>query len=273
MNPLSRLSLNLKTVERWSLPEALEGCARAQIPWVGLWREKVAEYGLQKSIRHMGALGLKVSSLCRGGFFPSSSRAAFKAALDDNRRAIEEAATLGAGVLALVCGAAPDRDIQRARDTIAEGIGELVPFALEHKVVLGIEPLNPMFAADRSAIVTLQQAHNLAQQHPKGTVGIVVDAYHVWWDPQLEEQVAGAGERIVGFHISDWIVPIPDPLLGRGMMGDGVIELRRLREMVDSAGYSGPIEVEIFNQGIWDMPGDEVLGQIKQRFLSEVLAG
>ncbi len=271
MSEFARLSLNQKTVERWNVRETLTGCARAKIPFVGLWREKVAEIGLRDTVRLLRELDLRVSSLCRGGWFPASNQSAFEANLDDNRRAIEEAAELGTNVLVLVCGAAPDRDIKQARAMIAQAIADLVPFAAQHGVKLGIEPLHPMFAADRSAIVTLEQANDIAEQHPPEQVGVVIDAYHVWWDPKLEAQIARAAGRILGFHVDDWIVPIPDPLLGRGMMGDGAIELRNMRRAVDTAGYTGPIEVEIFNQSIWDTPGELVLEQIKQGYLEHVL--
>jgi sugar phosphate isomerase/epimerase len=271
MTDFSRLSLNQKTVKRWSLRETLEGCARHDIPFVGLWRDSIAEFGLSNTVRLLRELNLRVSSLCRGGFFPASDPSEFKTNLDDNRRAIVEATELGTDVLVLVCGSAPNRDIARAREMIAEAITELAPFAATYGVKLGIEPLHPMFAADRSAIVTLEQANDLAEKHPPERVGVVIDAYHVWWDPKVEAQIARAGKRILGFHVDDWIVPIPDPLLGRGMMGDGVIELRRLRRAVDLAGYSGPIEVEIFNQAIWDESGDQVLERMKKRYLEHVL--
>jgi sugar phosphate isomerase/epimerase len=203
--------------------------------------------------------------------FPANDPSEFKTNLDVNRRAIVEAAELGTDVLVLVCGAAPNRDITRAREMIAEAIAELAPFAATYGVNLGIEPLPPMFAADRSATVAPEQANDLAEAHPPEQVGVMIDAYLVWWDPKVEAQIARAGKRILGFHVDDWIVPIPDPLLGRGMMGDGVIELRRLRRAVDAAGYSGPIEVEIFNQTIWDEPCDQVLERMKTRYLEHVL--
>lgn len=268
---LIRLSLNQRTVDGWSLREALDGCARAQIPFIGVWRDKVEELGLETTVRLLRELDLKVSSLCRGGFFPASNQRAFRANLDDNRRAIETAASLGTPVLVLVCGAAPDHDLRRARLQIADGIAELAPFAAQHGVRLGIEPLHPMSVANRSAIVTLEQANDLAEQHPAAQVGVVIDVYHVWWDPKVQSQIARAGERILGFHVNDWIVPLTDSLLGRGMMGDGVIELRRLRRAVDAAGYTGPIEVEIFNQALWDQPGDQVVEQLKLRYTEHVL--
>jgi sugar phosphate isomerase/epimerase len=267
---LVRLSLNQATTSRWSVREAIEGCARAGIPSIGLWRDKVAEGGLRESARLVREAGLRVSSLCRGGWFCAATSAERQAHFDDNRRAIEEAATLGTDVLVLVCGPAPDRDIGAARAYVAECIARLAPFAAEHQVKLGIEPLHPMYAADRSVIVSLAEANRLAQQFDPAHVGVIVDAYHVWWDADVQEQIAAAAGRILGFHVCDWLVPTPDMLLGRGMMGDGVIELRRLRQAVDAAGYSGAIEVEIFNRALWETPGDEVLELMCARYLEHV---
>ncbi|TDF93184.1 sugar phosphate isomerase/epimerase family protein [Paenibacillus piri] len=262
-----RLSLNQITTDRWSLREAVEGSVRAGIPWIAPWRNKVAEAGLAESRRYIRDAGLKVSSLCRGGYFPAATAVEREARLDDNRRAVEEAAELGAEVLVLVCGPSADKDIATARQYVEEGIEKLIPFARQHGVKLGIEPLHPMYAAERSVIVTLGQANTLAEKFNKEDVGVVVDVFHVWWDPELYTEIARAGDRIRGFHVSDWLVPVPDLLLGRGMMGDGVIELSRIRHAVEAAGYNGPIEVEIFNQTIWDMPGDEVLALMKERYL------
>lgn len=267
---LSRLSLNQYTTQRWTLREAVEGCARAGIPWLGVWRDKVAEMGLAASARLVRDAGLGVSSLCRGGFFPAATAAERETRIDDNRRAIDEAAELGTDLLVLVCGPAPDHDIEAARGMVEEGIARLLPYASERGIRLGIEPLHPMFAADRSVVVTLGQATSLAERFASPTVGVVADAYHIWWDPDLYPQITRAGRRIVAFHVSDWLVPPPDFLMGRGMMGDGVIELRRIRAAVDAAGYTGPIEVEIFNQAIWNMPGAEVLRLISERYLATV---
>ena len=267
LRDFSRLSLNTKTVESWSVAEAVNGCASHGIPHIALWRDRVAETGLEQSARLVRDAGLKVSSLCRGGFFPAPTPRERKARLDDNRFAVEEAAALGAEVLILVCGPAPDRDLAGARAMVAEGVAAIAPFAADGGVRLGIEPLHPMFAGERSVIVTLAEALNLAARFPSEQVGVVVDAYHVWWDPDLYRQIARAGDRIAGFHVNDWLVPLPDPLMGRGMMGDGVIELRKLRTAVELAGYSGPIEVEIFNRALWDMPGDVVLELMKRRYL------
>lgn len=270
LSDLARLSLNQMTTEPWDVQAAVAGCARAGIPAIGLWRHKVAETGLAQSARIVRDAGIAVSSLCRGGMFPAADAAGRRARIDDNRRAIDEAAELGTDVLVLVCGPAPDRDIAAAREMVAEGIAAVAPYAQERGVRLAIEPLHPMFAADRSVIVTLAEALDLAERFPREQVGLVIDVYHVWWDPQLYQQIARASGRILGFHVNDWLAPPPEHLNGRGMMGDGAIELRRMRAAVDAAGYDGPIEVEIFNRALWDMPGDELLALMCQRYLSHV---
>ncbi|WP_010274653.1 sugar phosphate isomerase/epimerase family protein [Paenibacillus senegalensis] len=267
LRSIERLSLNQITMDRLSLPEAVEVCVRGEVQWMALWRHKIAETGLKESKRLIDEAGIRLSSICRGGYFPGATAQEREAKLDDNKRAVEEAAELGADTLVLVCGPAPDRDIDFARQTVAESIAKLVPFARSHGVKLGIEPLHPMYAAERSVINTLAQANALAKTFTPEEVGVVVDAFHVWWDPELYTQIKASAGRILGFHVSDWIVPTPDLLMGRGMMGDGVIELRRMRLAVEEAGYQGPIEVEIFNQQVWDMPGDEAMSLIKERYL------
>ena len=167
-----------------------------------------------------------------------------------------------------MCGPAPDKDIDAARRMVADGIAELVPYARERGVRLGIEPMHPGFAAERSCITTLREARRLAEQFDLSTVGVVADVYHIWWDPELYDELARAADRLVGFHVSDWLVPVRDILMNRGMMGDGVVELRRIREAVERTGYVDPIEVEIFNEAVWSMPLDTLLPLVKERFLS-----
>ena len=166
----------------------------------------------------------------------------------------------------LVCGPPHGRDLAAARAMVEGGVDRLVPYAAEAGVRLGIEPFHPMLMNERSVIVTLAQALDIAERYEPERVGVVVDVYHVWWDPDLYRQIPRASGRIVGFHANDWLAPKPDLLLSRGMMGDGEIEIRRIRQAVDAAGYAGPIEVEIFNQDIWDSPGDEVLALVKERY-------
>ncbi len=258
------------TVKNWSLREAVEGCVNAGIPWIAPWRDKVAETGLDNSAKIVRESGLGVSSLCRGGMFPAATAAERRDRLEDNRRAIEEAATLGTDVLVLVCGGVPDRDIDGARRTVEEGIEWLVPHAEDAGVRLGIEPLHPAFAADRSVVVTLGQANDIVERLNTSQVGVVIDVYHVWWDPELYPEIERAAGYTLGFHVNDWLRNAGDPLVSRGMMGDGVIELRRMREAVDGLGYGGPIEVEIFNNALWEMPGERVLGLTKGRYLEHV---
>lgn len=268
MEGIERLSLNQITCNNWTLREAIEGCERAGIGWIGVWRHKIED--LDGSVRVLQNSGLRVSGLCRGGMFPAATRAERQIRIDDNLRAIDEAAALGTDVLVLVNGPAPDRDIQGARTMVEEGISAVLQHARDRGVKLGVEPLHPMYAAERSVIVTLGEANRLVRRLDSDQVGVVVDVYHIWWDVDIYQQIEDAAGSIVAFHVCDWLVPTTDLLMSRGMMGDGVIEIRRMREAVERSGYKGPIEVEIFNQQVWDTPGDEVLETMKDRFLSEV---
>lgn len=263
---MDRLSLNQKTTNRWTLSEAVDGCVSAGIGWIGLWREPVAEIGLERAAEAVRAAGLRVSSLCRGGFFPSDTEQSWQRALHDNRAAIDEAVVLGTDTVVLVCGGIAGGDLDRSRAQVEEGIAAITPYAADRGVRLAIEPLHPMFCADRSVIVTLGQALDIAERFPTETVGVVVDTFHLWWDPEVWEQIIRAGERIFSYQVCDWLDPLPDILLGRGMMGDGVIDFRPFTEAVVDAGYTGPIEVEIFNQQIWDTPGEDVVATMIERY-------
>jgi sugar phosphate isomerase/epimerase len=262
---IARLSFNQITAKHATLKECVDACVRHGIGWIAPWRERVAEVGVGESARMIRDAGLRVSSLCRGGFFPAASEAERIGRIDENRRAIDEAAELGAGCLVLVCGAAPDRDLDGARNMVAEGIAAIALRARERGVRLGIEPLHPMFAADRSVITRLDEAIELADQLQ---VGIVVDVFHVWWDWRLYADLPRASKNICGFHVSDWAVPLPGIVTGRSMMGDGVIELRRIRTSVDETGYDGPIEVEIMNESLWARPLDEIFKMTVARYLA-----
>jgi sugar phosphate isomerase/epimerase len=211
---------------------------------------------------------LFVSSVCRGGMFPAATSVERAARIDDSKRAIDEAATLGAGILVLVCGAAPNRDIAAAREMVMDGIAAIVPYAAERGVRLGIEPLHPAFAAERSCITTLREARLIAERFGSADVGVVVDVFHVWWDPERTSEIALLGDRIAGYHVNDWLVPATNVLMNRGMMGDGVIELRKIRGEVERAGYRGPIEVEIFNERLWEMPLDDLVRLTRDRFVA-----
>jgi sugar phosphate isomerase/epimerase len=273
---LSRLSLNTATTKALTLPEAVDAATHAGLGWIGLWRDRVAETGVEKAARIVREAGLQVSSLCRGGFLTADDAAGRRDALTDNRAAIEEAASLGTRELIMVVGGLPDgdRDLVGARQRVADRIADLVPYAEEHGVRLVLEALHPMYAADRAVISTLGQALDLAAPHPAGTVGVVVDTFHVWWDPDLAAQIARAGResRLAGYQVCDFNLPIAaDPLLSRGMMGDGVIDFASITAMVDQTGYDGPVEVEIFNADIWAAPADEVLATMAERWYELVL--
>jgi sugar phosphate isomerase/epimerase len=268
---LSRLSLNQATIPGWTLPQAAEACARAGLGWIAPWRDRVAETGLRESVRAIRAAGLGVSSLCRGGWFDAADESGRRERMEDNRRAVEEAAELRALCLVLVCGPAAGRDLMAARSRVAEAIVELAGYARRCGVALAVEPLHPMYCGDRSVVVTLAQALRLAQAAgPPDRAGVTIDAYHVWWDPDLMSGIEACRGRILGFHVCDWLVPTPDMLNGRGMMGDGVIELRKLRRAVEAAGYDGPIEVEIFNPEVWELPPLEALDRAARAFLDHV---
>ncbi|MEO6525006.1 MAG: sugar phosphate isomerase/epimerase family protein [Gemmatimonadaceae bacterium] len=262
------LSFNQATAERASLREVVDACARHGVPYISVWRHKLVETGYYMAARMIRDAGIRVSSVCRGGMFPAPTAAERKTRIEDNRRAIDEAAALGAEVLVLVCGAAPDRDISAAREMVVDGIGEIAPYAAERRVRLGIEPLHPAFAAERSCITTMREARSIAEKFDPGNVGVVVDVYHVWWDPERTQEIALLGEHIAGYHVNDWLVPVKNVLMNRGMMGDGVIELRKIRGEIERAGYSGPIEVEIFNESIWEMPVDDLVRLTKERFVA-----
>ena len=269
MNPVERLSFNQITVDPWTLEQAVRNCVNGGIPNISVWRHKLNgdARGAANLIRNSG---LRISSLCRGGYFSAPTPQERKQRIADNRLAIEEAATLGAPVLVIVSGPPHGQSLSDARATVLDGLREVLPYAETTGVTLGIEPLHPMYAAERSVVVTLKQANDIAAQLSSPFAGIVIDAFHVWWDPELDVEINRARGKISGFHISDWPVPLPGVLMGRAMMGDGVIELRKLRELVDSAGYDGPIEVEIFNEAVWRMPESEVIHLIRNRFLQHV---
>lgn len=261
-----RLSLNQKTTQHWTVEEAIAGCVEAGISWIGLWREHVAQAGLERTAALVRQAGLGVSSLCRGGFFPAPTEVGRQGAIEENRRVVDEAVALGTDTIVLVCGGLAGGSLDDAREQVVDGIGAVAPYAAERGVRLAIEPLHPMFCADRSVIVTLAQALEVAEVFEADTVGVVIDTFHLWWDPTVWGQIARAGERIFSYQVCDWLDPLPDILMGRGMMGDGVIDFARFSEAVAAAGYRGPIEVEIFNHSVWDTPGAEVLATMSERF-------
>jgi sugar phosphate isomerase/epimerase len=270
---LARLSINQATANSASLPQLIEVCRAAGVSAVGLWREPVRSMGVQQAAAMVTDAGLRVSSLCRGGFFPALDAAERARRIEDNKRAIEEAAGVGTDVLVLVAGGLPDgsRDLGGGRGMVLAGVAALVDHARAHGVRLAVEALHPMFCADRCVVVTLDQALDLAEQFPADVVGVVVDAYHVWWDPNVGEQIRRAGPRILSYQVCDWTTPLPaGVLVGRGMMGAGAIDLRRMTEQVRATGYDREVEVEIFNEELWALPPSELVGRVTSSYLRHV---
>jgi sugar phosphate isomerase/epimerase len=273
---LARFSINQMTVKQLSMPELVDACLESGVPGVGLWREPVQSYGVEATAKLVRDAGLAVTTLCRGGFLTATDPDERAAALDDNRRAVDEAATLGTEVLVLVSGGLPagSKDLHGARERIADALAELGPYAERHGVKLAIEPLHPMYAADRCVVSTLTQALDLAERFPAHQVGVTVDTYHIWWDDTAPAQIAraGAGGRIHTFQLADWTTPLPEGVLnGRGQIGDGSIDMREWKAYVETAGYTGPIEVELFNDALWARDGREVLAETAARFVEHVI--
>ena len=265
------LSVNTATVRaQWKLDQIIAGCERHGIRGIAPWRDQIAELGLKQTKRRIRDAGLIVTGLCRGGFFTARGRPGLAAAVEDNRRAIDEAAELSAQCLVLVVGGLPDgsRDIAGARALVEQGMTAILEAARQAGVPLAIEPLHPMYAADRACINTLAQANALCERLGEG-IGIAVDVYHVWWDPELAHEIARTqARRLLGFHICDWLSPTTDLLTDRGMMGDGVIDIRGIRGWMRAAGYGGFHEVEIFSaNNWWKRDPDEVLRTCKARHL------
>ncbi|NQW01324.1 MAG: sugar phosphate isomerase/epimerase [Rhodospirillales bacterium] len=258
------LSLNAATVrKRWNLSEIIDGCARHQIGGIAPWRDQIADCGLDKAGRQIRDAGLRVSGVCRGGMFPGRDAASRKANIDDNIRAIDEAVALDAECLVLVVGglAEGSKDLAAARAQVEDGIAAVLEYAKINAMPLAIEPLHPMYAADRACVNTLHHALDICDRLGSG-IGVAVDVYHVWWDPELEAQIAraGANGQLLAFHVCDWLVPTTDMLTDRGMMGDGVIEISKIRGWVEAAGFDGQCEVEIFSaENWWKKDPDEVL--------------
>ena len=281
----ARLSVNQATVKHASLAEAIAALTAAGVEAIGTWREPVADVGLDEAVRMVRDSGLRVSTHCRGGFFTLADGAERRLAMDDNRRAIDETAALaGAGapgsrpVLVLVAGGLPtgSKDLGEARARVADALTELVPHALDAGVQLAVEPLHPMYAADRAVVSTLAQALDLAAPFPAEAVGVAVDTFHVWWDPALESSIAraGAAGRIATYQVCDWVTPLAaDPLLSRGYPGDGHIDFGPIGAAVAAAGYTGDVEVEIFNQSVWDTAPAVVVDRVVRSVAAHVPLG
>jgi len=286
---MNRLSLNTATCKHLTVGQCVDLASAYELEAVGVWRDRVQEIGVDQAAHIIRNAGLRVSSLCRGGFITSSDSAQIAYAMADNRLAIDEAAILGAKELVMVVGGLPssfpmmglphtdtastDKDLVAARLRMESRIAELVPYAREHGVRLALEPMHPLFTADRGVLTTLAQALDVAADYSFDEVGVVIDTYHTWWDPDLASSIVRAGSegRISSYQICDWILPLKaNTLNSRGMMGDGYIDFPTITSWVRQAGYAGDVEVEIFNEDIWAQPGEVTLTQMSQRYASLV---
>jgi sugar phosphate isomerase/epimerase len=271
-NDHSALAINSATVKTLSLQQLVDGCARADITAIAPWRDLIQAVGIPAAGKMIRDAGLKVTSLVRAGLFTAADEAGRRAALDDNRRALDEAVGIGAANLLLIAGGLPpgSKDIVGARKQVRDGLATLLPYAQQAKMPLALEPLHPMTAADRGCVTTLGNANDLCDELGEG-LGVAIDVYHVWWDPTLPREIARAGKRILSYHVCDWLVPTTDLLTDRGMMGDGIIDLKGIRRMVEDAGYDAPVDVEIFSaNNWWKRDPNEVLRICAERFRTVV---
>ena len=270
METLDRLAIHTMTTKPWDLPTACAKYSAAGVPGVGVWRQWLEGRSLAESKKMLDGNGLTPVSLVRSGFYPGLTAEERQTSLDDNCKALDEAAAIGAPQVVLVCGAKPELSLPENRKQILDGIGACIDHAAAVEVKLSIEPLHPMYADCRSAVNTVGQCNDMIDQLGAEHVGIAVDVYHVWWDPQLEQELNRAGERILGFHVCDWMTPTTDMLNDRGLMGEGCIDNRSIRQMVEKAGFNGWIEVEVFSTRHWARDQDKYLADIIRAYREEV---
>jgi sugar phosphate isomerase/epimerase len=273
MNPspladLSRLCIHTITTKPWNIEEAAKNYSLRGIKGITVWRDALAGRDIRKTGTMLREKGLTVVSLCRGGFFPSKDLSKRKLAIDDNRRAIEEASELGAKLIVLVCGSDPAQSLEDSRKQIRDGIAAILPESESSGIKLAIEPLHPMYADTRSAINTLAQANDMTEALNSPWLGVAVDVYHLWWDPQLEQEIerCGKNKALLAFHISDWKSPTVDMLNDRGLMGEGCIPVRKIRSWVEATGFEGFNEVEIFSNNYWKWDQSVFLNSIIEAY-------
>lgn len=268
-NGFSQLCIHTITTKPWSIEEAAKNYSKEKVGGITVWLDTLTGRDIKKTGHMLRDLNLQIVSVCRGGFFPHSDKTKRLAAIDDNRKIIDQTAELGAPLIVLVCGASPGQSLEESRKQILEGIEAIIPYAKDAKIKLGIEPLHPMYADDRSAINTLGQANDLAEKLNSPWVGVAIDVYHLWWDPDLKTEIVRCGnnEKIFAFHICDWKSPTTDLLLDRGLMGEGCINIKQIRGWVEEAGFNGFYEVEIFSEKYWSEDQFDFLRKIKEAYL------
>ncbi|MCG6187475.1 sugar phosphate isomerase/epimerase family protein [Maribellus maritimus] len=270
LTDFSKLCVHTLTTKPWNLKECVENFNAVGIHGITVWRNVLEGLNLNEAKSLLNDFGMNVVSVARAGFFPSVEAEKRQAAIDDNLWAIEQAAGIGAPVLVLVCGADPRQPLEKSREQIKEGISEILPQAKMAGVKLAIEPLHPMYAGDRSAIVTLAQANNVAEEINSDFVGVAIDVYHLWWDNTLREEIirCGKNKNLFAFHVCDWNAPTVDFLNDRGLMGDGCINVPQIRGWVEETGFNGFNEVEIFSDKYWAIDQNEYLEKIKYAYLN-----
>ncbi|MDP0499847.1 MAG: sugar phosphate isomerase/epimerase family protein [Verrucomicrobiota bacterium JB022] len=268
----SRLCVHTVTTKPWSIEEIADRYPAAGVKGITVWRQNLEGRNIAQIGERLRGNGMEIVSLCRGGFFPAKAEADRKAAIDDNRKAIEEAAELGAPLIVLVCGATPGMPLSQARDQIVAGIEALLPDCERTGVKLGIEPLHPMYADARSAVNTMKQANDLCERIGSDYVGVAVDVYHLWWDEMLKAEIARCGDlgKLFAFHVCDWKTPTTDLLNDRGLMGEGCINIPEIRAWVEATGFKGFNEVEIFSYHHWERDQHEFLREIVQAYQQHV---
>lgn len=267
---MKRLAIHTITTKAWDLPTAAAKYSAAGVHGMGVWRQWLEGRPLEESRRILDDHGISAVSLVRGGFFPHLSAEEKQSSIDDNLRAIDEAAAIGAPQVVLVCGAKPELPLSESRRHIEEGLAACIDHARERDVLLAIEPLHPMYADCRSAINTLGQTNDLIDRLGSETIGIAADVYHLWWDPNLEQEIVRAGKRICGFHVCDWLTPTNDLLNDRGLMGEGCIDIKGIRQQVEATGFTDWIEVEVFSDRWWSHDPDDYLAKIIQAYQQHV---
>jgi len=265
---LRKLCLHTITTKPWSLRECIQKFQAAGAGGISIWQDAAEDVGMKETKRILADSDLEIVSYVRGGFFPKESRGARLKAIDNNKKLIDEAAEIGAPLLVLVCGADPQQPLSVSRDQILQGIEALIPHAKSNNVKLGVEPLHPMYADTRSAIVNMSQANEIVEKIDHDSIGVVIDLYHLWWDDQLESEIKRCGQKnkIFAFHTCDWKVPTNDMLHDRGLMGEGAIPTRQIRQWVEEAGFDGFIEVEIFSSEYWSLDQDIYLSKIIEAY-------
>jgi len=266
---LNRLCVHTQTTKPWDLETCIKEYSKAGIQHLSIWRHLLENQNLKEVRRTLQDHQLSVTSLVRGGFFPAVYQSDRKAAIEVNKKAIDEAEAIGAPLIVLVCGADPNQSLEISRAQIADGIHELLPYAKAANVKLAIEPLHPMYAADKSAVVSLTQANDMTEQLNHPFVGIAIDVYHLWWDNQLEQEIERCGKNnsIFAFHVCDWLSPTTDMLNDRGLMGEGTIPVKQIRNWVEQSGFQGAIEVEIFSERLWKKNQTAFLNEIKEAYI------